>query len=205
MNNNKRKTWLWVLGWIFIFPLPLTLILLKKPDMDKKIKYGIIAAAWILYAVIIFVVPSGNKKTDKTTQEPTQAVTETVTEKSTEAPTESPTEPPTEEPTEPPTEKPTEEPTEAPTPIVFTSYTNSIEAGSFGSVTIQAAPNTEYSITVNYSSGAAEADGLEPKYSDANGYVTWEWKVGNNTKPGEYSITVTGGRSRETVKFSVFN
>ena len=25
---NKRKTWLWVIGWIFIFPLPLTTLLL---------------------------------------------------------------------------------------------------------------------------------------------------------------------------------
>ena len=49
---RKRKTWLWVLGWICIFPLPLTLILLKKKDMKPAIKYGIIAAAWLVYALI---------------------------------------------------------------------------------------------------------------------------------------------------------
>lgn len=50
---KKRRTWLWVLGWIFIFPLPLTLILLKK-DMKPAIKYGIIAVAWIVYILIGF-------------------------------------------------------------------------------------------------------------------------------------------------------
>lgn len=51
----KRKTWLWVLGWIFIFPLPLTLILLKKDNMKKGVKYGIIIAAWVLYLVFGFL------------------------------------------------------------------------------------------------------------------------------------------------------
>ena len=45
---KKRKTWLWVLGWIFIFPLPLTLILIKK-DMNPILKYSIIVIAWLLY------------------------------------------------------------------------------------------------------------------------------------------------------------
>lgn len=27
---KKRKTWLWVLGWICIFPLPLTILMLRK-------------------------------------------------------------------------------------------------------------------------------------------------------------------------------
>ena len=51
---KKKRTWLWVLGWLFIFPLPLTLILLKK-DMKPAIKYGIIAVAWIVYLIIGFV------------------------------------------------------------------------------------------------------------------------------------------------------
>ena len=54
-QQKPRKTWLWVLGWIFIFPLPLTLILLKKKNLHPAIKYGIIAAAWILYILIAFL------------------------------------------------------------------------------------------------------------------------------------------------------
>ena len=51
---KKKKTWLWVLGWLFIFPVPLTIILLRKKDMNKILKYGIIAVAWIAYLAIGF-------------------------------------------------------------------------------------------------------------------------------------------------------
>ena len=199
----KRKTWLWVLGWIFIFPLPLTLILLKKQNMSKGLKYGIIAAAWILYILIaIGGAASNNNKSVPVDQNAKQA-TIAATEKETKKPTEKPTEKSTEKPTSTPTEKPTSTPTEAPTPIVFTNYTDHVEAGSTASVTIQGAPNTEYNIDVFYSTKEAEADGLENKTSDADGYVTWEWKVGTNTAKGEHSISVRGGGSQEQVTFVV--
>lgn len=46
---KKRKTWLWVLGWICIFPVPLTILMLRNEKMNKWARIGIIAAAWILY------------------------------------------------------------------------------------------------------------------------------------------------------------
>lgn len=49
---KKGKTWLWVLGWICIFPLPLTILMLRKKDMKPALKYGIIAIAWIIYLAI---------------------------------------------------------------------------------------------------------------------------------------------------------
>lgn len=49
---KRCKTWLWVLGWICIFPVPLMIIMLNKEDMSKKARYGIIAAGWILYLLI---------------------------------------------------------------------------------------------------------------------------------------------------------
>lgn len=49
---KKRKTWLWVLGWICIFPVPLTILMLRKKDMKPTIKYGIIGLAWIVYLII---------------------------------------------------------------------------------------------------------------------------------------------------------
>ena len=77
---KKRKTWLWVLGWIFIFPLPLTILMLRPttfPKLDKKIKYGIIAVAWIIYAIWMF----GGKGSDKnTTTTDTTPVVETTVE-----------------------------------------------------------------------------------------------------------------------------
>ena len=33
---RKRKTWLWVLGWLFVFPLPLTILLLRNQKINKK-------------------------------------------------------------------------------------------------------------------------------------------------------------------------
>ena len=61
---KKRKTWLWVLGWIFIFPLPLTILLLRKKEMKPALKYGIIAAAWIVYLLIGFSGTSNNDNGD---------------------------------------------------------------------------------------------------------------------------------------------
>ena len=50
--EKKRKTWLWVLGWIFIFPVPLTVLLIKNQKLSKGLRIGIIAAAWIIYFLI---------------------------------------------------------------------------------------------------------------------------------------------------------
>lgn len=214
-QQPKRKTWLWVLGWIFIFPVPLMLILLKKPNMNKGLKYGIIIGAWVLYA-IFSLAGMANKEneprrvehfaapTEIVTEAQTEASTEALTEVPTEAPTEAPTEPPTEPETEAPTEAPTKAPTEAPTAIVFTEYTDYVEAGSNAFVTIQGAPNTEYSIHVYYSTKESSAEGLENKTSDSSGYVTWEWKVGPNTTPGAHSITVKGGGTESSVSFTTY-
>ncbi len=47
-----KRIWLWVLGWIFIFPLPLTLILVRNKTMNKSLKIAIIVAAWVIYATL---------------------------------------------------------------------------------------------------------------------------------------------------------
>lgn len=49
---KERKTWLWVLGWIFIFPVPLTILMLRNQKLSKPVKIGIIVAAWIVYLII---------------------------------------------------------------------------------------------------------------------------------------------------------
>ena len=98
---KKKKTWLWVLGWLFIFPLPLTILLLRKKDMNKILKYGIITVAWITYIVIAFSGGSEGEKTDvsvdditttiSVSEQTTEATTEQITEKSTEKKTETTT------------------------------------------------------------------------------------------------------------------
>ena len=60
-KSSGKKTWLWILGWICIFPVPLTILLLRKKDMKPAVKYGIIAVAWLLFFVIGM---SGNNEAD---------------------------------------------------------------------------------------------------------------------------------------------
>ncbi|CBK73752.1 hypothetical protein CIY_08810 [Butyrivibrio fibrisolvens 16/4] len=55
-NKKKAPIWLWVLGWICIFPVPLTIQMLRNKEMKPAVKYGIIAAAWIFYLCIGILV-----------------------------------------------------------------------------------------------------------------------------------------------------
>ena len=57
--KKKRKTWLWVLGWIYIFPIPLTVLMVRSQKFKKGVKTGIIAAAWIVYLIIGLSINSG--------------------------------------------------------------------------------------------------------------------------------------------------
>ena len=63
-NNKPRKTWLWVLGWIFIFPVPLTILLLRKKTMNPVLKYGIIAVAFAVY--LFWIVAASGSNDEKT-------------------------------------------------------------------------------------------------------------------------------------------
>ena len=77
-TTKKRKTWLWVLGWIFIFPLPLTLVLVKKKNMKTALKIVLIAVAWLLYLLVGLFGRASDTNTDKPVQA-TSSVTETTT------------------------------------------------------------------------------------------------------------------------------
>ena len=74
-KGSGKKTWLWVLGWICIFPLPLTILLLRKKDMKPAVKYGIIAVAWVLFLVIGMAV---NSETDVPQTDTPPSYNETV-------------------------------------------------------------------------------------------------------------------------------
>ena len=45
--NPRRKTALWVLGWIFCFPVPLTILIVRSKSLPKWAKIVLIAALWI--------------------------------------------------------------------------------------------------------------------------------------------------------------
>ena len=53
-KQKDMETLLWILGWIFIFPLPLTILLMR--GRKTKAKYVIIAAAWIVYIILIILL-----------------------------------------------------------------------------------------------------------------------------------------------------
>jgi len=77
--EKKSKLWLWVLGWICIFPVPLTILLLRNKDMKPALKYAIIAVAWIVFLIIGL---SGKSKDTKqqAANEKSQTEVETVSE-----------------------------------------------------------------------------------------------------------------------------
>ncbi|MEB5925402.1 hypothetical protein MXE74_02310 [Enterococcus faecalis] len=64
-QNSKKKIWLWILGWLFIFPLPLTILLVRKKDMQPTVKYGLIAFIWIFVFAIGFLGENNNKTYSK--------------------------------------------------------------------------------------------------------------------------------------------
>ncbi|SET90542.1 hypothetical protein SAMN04487771_10659 [[Clostridium] aminophilum] len=76
-QKPKKKTWLWVLGWIFIFPLPLTILLVRKKHMNAVLKYGIIAVAWIFYLIIALSGKPSDNSNNQSTSEGTVASADT--------------------------------------------------------------------------------------------------------------------------------
>ena len=58
---KKRNTLLWVLGWLCIFPLPLTILLLRKKEMAPGKKYGFIVAVWSVYLIMAAVASKNDK------------------------------------------------------------------------------------------------------------------------------------------------
>ncbi len=44
--KKKSHLWLWVLGWILFFPIPLTVLIWKSPKLDNKWKAGLTIALW---------------------------------------------------------------------------------------------------------------------------------------------------------------
>lgn len=134
----------------------------------------------------------------------TEATSAPTTEPTTE-PTTLPTTEPTTEPTTVPTTAPTTVATQPSTELVIITWPRTISGGETGTVTIQGKPNTSYSIKVYYKSGPSSAKALADQVSDADGFVTWTWKVSKNTKPGDFKIIVSGGGEMVEVPFTVLD
>ena len=102
-------------------------------------------------------------------------------------------------------EEPSEAPAKEPQAVLsFTSFPSSVSRNSTATVSIHGLPNTDYYISVRYSSGPATADGLGTKTSDADGNVSWTWHIGGRTSL-DYDpvVTVSGGGEEITARFTV--
>ena len=87
--------------------------------------------------------------------------------------------------------------------IKLISLPEDVIRGNDITIEITGEPNTEYDIDVIYKSGVSKAKGLENKYSDADGKVSWTFKVGNTVIPGTYKIIVRDGSDEEEFEFNV--
>ena len=47
--QKKRHTWLWVLGWIFMFPIPLTVLIVRSKKLSPLVKGLLIALVWLFF------------------------------------------------------------------------------------------------------------------------------------------------------------
>lgn len=90
-----------------------------------------------------------------------------------------------------------------PTGISLDYLTTPIKINAKATVRIKGKPDTEYKISVFYSSAASTAKGLEAKISDGGGMVSWTWKVGARTKEGDFKIVISGGGETFTTYFRV--
>ena len=79
---SKGKLVLWILGWLFCFPIPVTILVLRHGEWDKKIRIGIIAGAWVIFLTLMLgirigsIASGGNRRAKETTAE-TQVTTTT--------------------------------------------------------------------------------------------------------------------------------
>ena len=67
-QEKKTSIVVWFLGWICVFPIPLTVLMLRKKSMKPVVKYAIIAIAWVLYLSLAYS-PSPKNKTKDTNSE----------------------------------------------------------------------------------------------------------------------------------------
>lgn len=104
-----------------------------------------------------------------------------------------------------PTPTPVESPSPAPvqTVVTFVNAPLTVGRGSNATLQVKTAANTSCSIEVDYKSGPSTAAGLVAKNSDGAGNVSWTWKVGANTTPGAWPITVTCGAGSAQTHFTV--
>jgi hypothetical protein len=76
--------------------------------------------------------------------------------------------------------------------VTKAAFTGSVQAGDDATLTVKVAPKARCTIKVVYDTVTSRAKGLTAKTGAS---ITWKWRVGSNTNPGRWPITVDCGRS----------
>lgn len=87
--------------------------------------------------------------------------------------------------------------------IVLVDARTSVRRGESCSITIQGKPDTRYTISATYKLGEKTMTTQETKNSAKDGMVTWSWLINNDTVPGSYPVTVSGGGSGFNTLYTV--
>jgi hypothetical protein len=74
-----------------------------------------------------------------------------------------------------------------------------VAQGANATLNARTEPGANCTIAVYYKSGKSAAQGLGPKTADADGNVSWTWKVASNTTPGDWRIVVTASSNGQDV------
>lgn len=163
---QKRKTWLWVLGWIFIFPIPLTILMVRNQKLKLWAKILIIAAAWALYLVIAFSGKSSNNNSINE-ESPAETMQPTATEQN----------------------KTEEHPSDLEVELSVVPKVNDEDGTVLFEITTNLPEDTKLMVTVSNNEGYRAQD-TAVIMNNGKGYTAEFSDHGNGLK-GEYQIAVT--------------
>jgi hypothetical protein len=72
------------------------------------------------------------------------------------------------------------------------AFTGTVSPNEYASLTVSVKPGARCTIKVVYDTVVSKAKGLGRKTGSR---ITWRWKVGSNTNPGRWPVTVDCGKS----------
>ena len=85
--------------------------------------------------------------------------------------------------------------------VLKQAFTGTVQTGDEAMLTVKVAPRARCTIKVVYDTVTSRARGLAAK---TGGTITWRWRVGTNTHPGRWPVTVDCGKSGKlTVRLRV--
>ncbi len=88
--------------------------------------------------------------------------------------------------------------------VTLVTVTSPAARGHDATIVVETSPAARCLIAVRYKSGPSRAKGLGPKAADSRGRVAWTWRVGTNTTPGTWPISVvcSEGEQQATLETS---